>query len=51
VNSDAIAREQALWLGQNLMLGSHEDIEDIARAFEKVHAHRDELTAASEPSR
>ena len=51
VNSDLIAREQALWLGQNLMLGSDEDIEDIARAFEKVHAHRDALTAAREPAR
>jgi dTDP-4-amino-4,6-dideoxygalactose transaminase len=44
-NSDLICREQGLWLGQNLLLGSEEDIDDIARAFEKVYAHRDELTA------
>jgi dTDP-4-amino-4,6-dideoxygalactose transaminase len=37
--------EQAIWLGQNLLLGSREDIEDIARAFEKVYRHRQELAA------
>ena len=42
--SDLICR-QALWLGQNLLLGPDEDIDDIARAFEKVYAHRNELTA------
>jgi dTDP-4-amino-4,6-dideoxygalactose transaminase len=41
--SDLLCR-QAVWLGQNLMLGSREDIDDIARAFEKVHEHADELT-------
>jgi len=44
-NSDLICREQALWLGQNLLLGTLDDMEDIVRAFEKVHAHRDELKA------
>jgi perosamine synthetase len=44
-NSDVICREQGLWLGQNLLLGTDQDIDDIVRAFEKVHAHRDELTA------
>jgi hypothetical protein len=39
-NSDLICREQGLWLEQNLLLGSGEDIDDIAAAFEKVHAHR-----------
>jgi dTDP-4-amino-4,6-dideoxygalactose transaminase len=43
--SDVICREQGLWLGQNLLLGSEEDVDDIARAFEKVYAHRDELNA------
>ncbi len=42
-NSDLICREQALWLGQNLLLGSDADIDDIARAFAKVHEHRGEL--------
>ena len=44
-NSDLICREQGLWLGQNLLLGGEEDVDDIARAFEKVHAHRHELRA------
>ena len=44
-NSDRICREQGLWLGQNLLLGSDQDVDDIARAFEKVYAHRDELRA------
>jgi len=44
-NSDLLCREQALWLGQNLLLGPEEDIDDIALAFEKVYAHRDELIA------
>jgi dTDP-4-amino-4,6-dideoxygalactose transaminase len=44
-NSDVICREQGLWLGQNLLLGSDEDVDEIARAFEKVYAHRDELPA------
>ena len=36
-----ICREQGLWLGQNLLLGDARDIDDIARAFEKVYAHRE----------
>lgn len=44
-NSDLICREQAIWLGQNLLLGPDDDIDDIARAFEKVHEHRGELRA------
>jgi dTDP-4-amino-4,6-dideoxygalactose transaminase len=42
-NGDLLCREQAIWLGQNLLLGSREDMDDIARAFEKVHEHRAEL--------
>ena len=44
-NSDLLCRDQALWLGQNLLLGPDEDVDDIARAFAKVHAHRHELSA------
>lgn len=44
-NSDLICREQGLWLGQNLLLGAADDVDDIVRAFEKVHTHRRELTA------
>jgi dTDP-4-amino-4,6-dideoxygalactose transaminase len=44
--SDLICREQCIWLEQNLLLGSHADIQDIVAAFEKIHAHRDALNAA-----
>lgn len=45
-NSDLICREQGIWLEQNLLLGSREDVDDIVRAFEKVHEHRAALSAA-----
>ena len=41
--SDLICREQCIWLDQTLLLGSRDDMDDIARAFEKVHEHRDAL--------
>jgi dTDP-4-amino-4,6-dideoxygalactose transaminase len=44
--SDLICREQCIWLEQHLLLGSRADIEDIARAFEKVYEHRDALKQA-----
>lgn len=43
-NSDLLC-DQALWLGQNLLLGPADDVDDIVRAFEKVHTHRHELSA------
>jgi dTDP-4-amino-4,6-dideoxygalactose transaminase len=43
-NSDLLCREQALWLEQSILLGSQADMDDIARAFEKVHANRGALT-------
>jgi dTDP-4-amino-4,6-dideoxygalactose transaminase len=36
---------QAIWLGQNLLLGDGADADDIALAFEKVYAHRADLVA------
>ena len=38
--SDLICREQCIWLEQHLLLGPRADIDDIARAFEKVYEHR-----------
>ena len=32
--------EQSIWLEHAMLLGSRTDIDDIARAFEKVHEHR-----------
>lgn len=42
--SDLICREQCVWLEQSLFLGSRADIDDIARAFEKVYEHREALS-------
>jgi dTDP-4-amino-4,6-dideoxygalactose transaminase len=42
--SDLICREQCIWLEQHLLLGSRDDMDDIARAFGKVYEHRDALT-------
>jgi dTDP-4-amino-4,6-dideoxygalactose transaminase len=42
-NAGILCREQCLWLGQNLLLGSREDMDDIALAFEKIYEHRDAL--------
>ena len=36
-NSDLLCREQAMWLEQGFFLGPRADVEDIARAFEKIH--------------
>lgn len=41
-NSDLLC-EQCIWLEQNLLLGSREDMDDIARAFEKIYDHREAL--------
>ena len=42
-NSDLICREQCVWLEQSMFLGSRTDMDDIARAFEKVHDNREAL--------
>ena len=47
-NSDLICREQGVWLEQSLCLGPRADVEDIARAFEKVHENRDALNTWSQ---
>ena len=39
-NSDLICREQCVWLEQSLFLGSRTDMDDIARAFEKIYENR-----------
>jgi hypothetical protein len=43
--SDLLCREQSIWFEQSMLLGSRADMEDIARAFEKVHEHRNALHA------
>ena len=44
-NSDLICREQGVWLEQSLFLGSRADMEDLVRAFAKVHEQRTALSA------
>ncbi len=41
-NSDLIC-QQSVWLEHHLLLGTREDMDDIALAFEKVHQHRERL--------
>ena len=42
-NCERICSEQGAWLEQSLLLGNQSDMDDIARAFEKVHANRNAL--------
>jgi dTDP-4-amino-4,6-dideoxygalactose transaminase len=44
-NTHAACYEQAIWIVQSYLLGSEEDMRDIARAAEKVYEHREELLA------
>ncbi|MGO8679187.1 MAG: DegT/DnrJ/EryC1/StrS family aminotransferase [Limisphaerales bacterium] len=39
-NCEKICAELGAWLEQSLFLGTESDMDDIARAFEKVYAHR-----------
>jgi dTDP-4-amino-4,6-dideoxygalactose transaminase len=39
-NCETICSEQGAWLEQSLFLGTQADMEDIARAFEKVYENR-----------
>jgi len=38
--------EEAVWLGQTMLLGPRKDMEDIAEAVRKVQAHAGELARA-----
>jgi dTDP-4-amino-4,6-dideoxygalactose transaminase len=42
-NSDRICHEQGLWIEQHCLLGARSDMDDIARAFERVYDQRDAL--------
>lgn len=39
-NSDLLCREQTIWFEQSMFLGPRSDMDDIARAFEKIHENR-----------
>ncbi len=42
---ETICSSQGVWLEQRILLGTREDMDDIAAAFEKVYAGRDQLAA------
>jgi hypothetical protein len=42
-NCEKICSAQGAWLEQSLFLGTKADMDDIARAFEKIYEHRDKL--------
>jgi len=46
-NSDLICREQCIWFEQSIFLGRRADMDDIARAMEKVYENREALKAWS----
>jgi dTDP-4-amino-4,6-dideoxygalactose transaminase len=50
-NSQRICRDQGVWLDQSMMLGSQADMDDVAAAFEKVHAQRHALVDAQAQAR
>jgi dTDP-4-amino-4,6-dideoxygalactose transaminase len=42
-NNEVLCNEQAVWLTQNLLLGSKTDMDDIAAAVSKIHKNADQL--------
>jgi dTDP-4-amino-4,6-dideoxygalactose transaminase len=46
-NCETICGRQGAWLEQSVLLGTKSDMDDVARAFEKVYEHRDALQRAS----
>jgi dTDP-4-amino-4,6-dideoxygalactose transaminase len=50
-NCETICYEQGAWLEQNLFLGAKTDMDDIVRAFEKIHEHRHALQSLTETRR
>lgn len=44
-NSDLLCREQTIWFEQSIFLGPRSDMDDIARAFEKICENRAALKA------
>ena len=41
--NDQICNEEAVWLTQNMLLGTREDMKAIASAIEKVHHNVDKI--------
>jgi dTDP-4-amino-4,6-dideoxygalactose transaminase len=47
-NCETVCYEQGAWLEQTLLLGTQEDMDDIALAFEKVYEYRRELKGVNQ---
>jgi len=45
--AERACRSEAMWLAQNLLLGTEEDTQDIVRAFQKVFENRSDLLEKS----
>lgn len=45
--NDILCNEEAVWFTQNMLLGPTSDMDDIARAIQKVHQNADQLKKAS----
>ena len=43
-NADLICREQSIWIEHRALLGGRKDMQDITRAFTKIHEQRAALT-------
>jgi hypothetical protein len=46
-NCETICSHQGVWLEQQVLLGSRQDMGDIIAAFEKVYKHRGDLARRS----
>lgn len=46
-NSELLCREQCIWLEQSIFLGRASEVDDIARAFEKIHENRGALMSSA----
>lgn len=45
-NCEKLCSSQAVWIEQRLLLGTQQDMDDIADAFEKVYENRDQLAVS-----
>jgi hypothetical protein len=41
--SDLLCNEEAVWLGQNMLLGPKTDVDDIFMAIEKIHRNAEKI--------
>ena len=41
--NDRLCNQEAVWLGQNMLLAGKQDMDDIAKAIEKIHQNADQL--------